>query len=152
MELAKEGEDIIQQGGANAANIAAMASWKPTAPFGSGGAPRAMTLDLTNEKDRAMVRNAAVRRPARWRTVDEGFKDLMAQQLVLAVGDAKEIQDPFQRASVRTSITRTGALLVGQNQADDQINDENERLDSGKASGRVEVKFVNRMGGDDAPS
>lgn len=158
MESEQNGEKIVMQGEICTAGLAASVGWSgnnvdKATSFGSGGAsptPRKMTLDLTTEKDRATVRNAAARRPAVWRTVDEGFKDLMANQLVLAADDANNINDPFQRASVRTSITRTGALLVGQNQAQEEVDQDRNRLDTGKFTGCVEVRFVNRMEDDAA--
>ena len=110
--------------------------------------PRKLTLDLTDEKDRGMVREAMKRWPRRWRGLTEAVKEEMAASLRAANSVAIELaqsNDPTVRldaAKTITSVVRTAVAMEGQNQADDHLEAKNERLDAGKATENVGIVRV----------
>ena len=105
--------------------------------------PRKLTLDLTDEKDRGLVREAMKRWPRRWRGLTEAVKEEMAASLRAANSVAIQLAqspDPsvaLDAAKTITSVVRTAVAMEGQNQADDHLEAKNERLDSGKATENV---------------
>lgn len=109
----------------------------------SGGAefvtPREPTLDLTTEKDRAMLRTAIVERPKRWRGLTDSFKDRCIDQLSRAMDETEQIEDLDRRVAARCSITRTIALIENQNQKDDHKAAELERP---QQTGPVQIVVV----------
>lgn len=115
-----------------------------------GGAEFA-SIDPADPKDQAMVRKAAGRWPKRWRGIDAEKKERFVHGLVAAHDKALETMtaaaDPelaMQATALVLSAIKTAAVLEGQNQADDHLQDKNDRLDSGKATERVDtpVRFI----------
>ena len=110
--------------------------------------PRKLTLDLTDEKDRGMVREAMKRWPRRWRGLTEAVKEEMAASLRAANSVAIQLAqspDPsvaLDAAKTITSVVRTAVAMEGQNQADDHLEAKNERLDAGKATENVGIVRV----------
>jgi hypothetical protein len=101
--------------------------------------PREPALDLTDPKDRAMVREAARRRPKRWRGLTPELKDKLMTQLEKATDEVAEVTDVDKRVKLRTDIVKTGAVLEGQVQADEHLDEKYERLDGGKTTELVKV-------------
>jgi hypothetical protein len=113
------------------------------------------SLDMMNDKDRGLLRRKlddAVEKShrPRWPGIDEPMKGRYVQALNIAL--ALSLRKEDHRGI--NGCVKTLAMLVGQNQADDHIEEKNARIDSGKPTDTnlVQVRFVNRMGGDDAPS
>ncbi len=96
-----------------------------TSPNAAGGAGCA--LDLTCEKDRALVRTQLSRYPKRWAGITDDVKDSIVDDLKWARKQARECPgtefDPLAGAKVVISVARTLAMIEGQNQADDHHAD-----------------------------
>ena len=107
----------------------------------SGGAGCA--LDMTNERDRGLVRQTIKRTPRRWAGVDETLKQAMAEGLAEAAGVARECMsakvDPLQAAKVMASVAATVVTMEAQCQKDEHRAEDNERIDSGKATQAVQL-------------
>lgn len=102
----------------------------PNTPIPSGGAKTA--LDMSNERDRGMLRQAAKNTPARFRKITPELRDLWVDDLELArktckdllvdeKGDAKQLGADLKldiSAEIRSCI-RTGAVLDAMNQGDE---------------------------------
>ena len=123
---------------------------RPPGGIVAGGAGFA-SIDPMDPKDQAMVRKAVGRWPKRWRGIDAAKKDRFVEGLMSAHDKAlstmNETQNPelaMQATNLVLSAIRTAAVLEGQNQADDHLEDKNERLDSGKITERIEtpVRFI----------
>jgi hypothetical protein len=107
-----------------------------------------LSLDMGDEKDRAMTRMAMRRWPRRWRGLTDAVKDELAESLRmaneaaqrLAANDNPEIA--LEGVKMIPSIVRTGVLMEAQCQADEHLADKNERLDSGKATENVGILRV----------
>jgi hypothetical protein len=87
------------------------------------------SLDMLEEKDRAIIRRAAnttKRRESRWNISPE-LKTRAVQALDCAI---QVLSDRGEFADVSSCI-KTLVAMEGQNQADDHLADKNERLDSG---------------------
>ncbi len=110
--------------------------------------PPKLSLDMGDEKDRAMTRMAMRRWPRRWRGLTDAVKDELAESLRmaneaaqrLAANDNPEIA--LEGVKMIPSIVRTGVLMEGQCQADEHLADKNERLDTGKATENVGILRV----------
>ena len=122
----------------------------------SGGAGFA-AIDPADPKDQAMVRKAAKRWPKRWSGIDDAKKTRFVEGLAAAHDKAmstmQDSHDPelaMQAASLVLSAVKTAAVLEGQNQADDHMEEKNARIDEGKATERVEmpVKFIRGTEGE----
>lgn len=122
----------------------------PSGAIVRGGAEFA-SIDPADPKDQAMVRKAAGRWPKRWRGIDAEKKDRFVHGLVAAHDKALETMtaasDPelaMQATALVLSAIKTAAVLEGQNQSDDHVQDKNDRLDSGKPTERLEtpVRFI----------
>jgi hypothetical protein len=91
------------------------------APPRPGGAPCA--LDMTNDKDRAMVRDALREYPKRWAGVTPEVKQQILEDLGWARDQARAcpatLTDPLAGAKVVVSVAKTFAMIEGQNQADE---------------------------------
>lgn len=110
--------------------------------------PRKLTLDLTDEKDRGMVREAMKRWPRRWRGLTEAVKEEMAASLRAANSVAIQLAqspDPsvaLDAAKTITSVVRTAVAMEGQCQADEHLEAKEDRLDAGKATENVGIVRV----------
>jgi hypothetical protein len=107
-----------------------------------GGAETA--IDLASERDRGLVRQAMKNWPKRWAGLDAVKKATFTKQLADA-GDAaanllqaSDADLALKAAATVASIVRTAAMMEGQNQADEHVEDKNSRLDQGKVTERVE--------------
>jgi hypothetical protein len=104
----------------------------------AGGADSA--LDLSTEADRGLVRTALTRWPRQYDKVDAGFKRMLVTQLVKAAREVEQIGAVDKRVQARTSIAKTGAMMVGQNQADEHAAEKNKRLDEGLPTDNVVIR------------
>jgi hypothetical protein len=110
--------------------------------------PRKLTLDLTDEKDRGLVREAMKRWPRRWRGLTEAVKEEMAASLRAANSVAIQLAqspDPsvaLDAAKTITSVVRTAVAMEAQVQADEHLEAKEDRLDSGKATENVGIMRV----------
>lgn len=86
-------------------------------PIASGGA--SIALDLKTEADRGALRTAIKRWPKRYRAITPEFADQLVHQLEEAMEEVSDIEDIAKRVDARTSIARTGAMMIGQEQKDD---------------------------------
>ena len=93
-------------------------------------------LDLSTERDRAMVRSYIARGPKRWKGVTEAVKDRCIGQLVQAMDEVESVDDLALKVSVRCNIAKTLAMIEGQNQKDDHQQQEAE-----KPTGDVHIHF-----------
>ena len=107
----------------------------------SGGARCA--LDMNDERDRGLVRQTIKRTPRRWAGVDETLKQAMADGLAEAAGVARECMaakvDPLQAAKVMASVAATVVTMESQCQKDEHRAEDQERIDSGKATQVVQL-------------
>jgi hypothetical protein len=105
--------------------------------------PPKLSLDMGDEKDRAMTRMAMRRWPRRWRGLTDAVKDEMAASLRAANSVAIQLAqspDPdvaLDAAKTIGSIVRTAVAMEGQNQADEHMEAKEERLDSGKVTENI---------------
>jgi len=110
-------------------------------PMDPGGARCA--LDMTDERDRGMVRKALMKRPRRWAGVDADFKAQMVEGLKEAAAVARECiaakVDPLDAAKVIASVVRTAVAIEDQCQKDEHRAEDQERIDSGKATGAIKL-------------
>lgn len=109
----------------------------------SGGAPLAAVDLVNNEKDRGLVRTLA-RHGSRWGITEE-VRAKVVDDLLLASKTARDTiiyADPKAGCDVLTSVAKTFAALDKLNQADEHLADKNERLDSGKATERVQGAVI----------
>lgn len=88
----------------------------PSAPIPPGGAP--LSLDMADERDRGLVRQAIKSWPRRWRNLDAAKRAQLVESLMLADEAARSIDDPVEKAKAIASIVRTGVMMEGQHQAD----------------------------------
>jgi len=118
----------------------------PVAPLSEKPADaRVGHLDMTDERDRGLVRRQYGAGGHRRWSVDDDTKTRFVDALKVALRWALERQD--HRAV--NGCVKTLATLEAQNQADEHFAEKNARADSGKANDRVEVVYVNRIGGAD---
>lgn len=100
-------------------------------------------LDMTDEKDRGMLRKALLKRPRRWAGVDADFKAQMVEGLKEAAAVARECiatrVDPLDAAKVIASVVRTAVAIEDQCQKDEHRAEDMERIDSGKATQAVQL-------------
>ncbi len=92
------------------------------APSASGGA--SLALDMTNERDRGMVRTFARRWPKRFARMDAAKQDALVDLLDLARAKAEaalpsEHVTDLDIAKTMDSIVRTGVMIVSVQQRDD---------------------------------
>ncbi len=105
--------------------------------------PPKLSLDMGDEKDRAMTRMAMRRWPRRWRGLTDAVKDEMAASLRAANSVAIQLAqspDPdvaLDAAKTIGSIVRTAVAMEGQNQADEHMEAKEDRLDSGKVTENI---------------
>jgi hypothetical protein len=126
---------------------------RPTA----AGGDRFTSIDPADPKDQALIRQAVKRWPKRWRGLDEAKKDSFVAGLAEAHDTAREImrgavdpKDQLDAANLVLSAVKTAAIIEGQNQADEHLEEKNARLDAGQVTDRVEtpVKFIRGVDGD----
>ncbi len=107
----------------------------------TGGARCA--LDMTDERDRGMVRRALIKYPRRWAGVDDAFKAEMIAGLKEAATIARQCIsakiDPLDAAKVIASVVRTAVAIEDQCQKDEHRAEDMERIDSGKATQAVQL-------------
>lgn len=116
----------------------------PTTPGGG-------SIDMTNERDRGLVRQAIKNWPRRWRKLSPEFLDKMVDDLEWArqqaMSNPATEDDPLNGAKVILSVVKTVAMMEGQHQIDDHKQDTNDRLDAGKNTANVghtiKVEFDN---------
>jgi hypothetical protein len=125
-------------------------------PSASGGA-QFNAIDPADPKDQALVRQAVKRWPKRWRGLDDAKKDKFVAGLEEAHDTAREImrgavdpKDQLDAAGLVLSAVKTAAIIEGQNQADEHLEEKNARLDAGQATERVDtpIKFIKGIDGD----
>ena len=107
----------------------------------SGGA--GSSLDLTDERDRGLIRSTITRRPRRWAGVTDQIKAEVVAGLGKALGAAvKHIEngvDVLDAAKVVASVGKTFEALESQCQKDEHRDEDNARIDSGKATGAIKL-------------
>jgi hypothetical protein len=107
----------------------------------SGGA--GSSLDLTDERDRGLIRSTITRRPRRWAGVTDQIKAEVVAGLGKALGAAvKHIEngvDVLDAAKVVASVGKTFEALEGQCQKDEHRAEDHDRLDKGKLTGAVKL-------------
>jgi hypothetical protein len=110
-------------------------------PIASGGA--GSSLDMSNPKDVAAVRNQINRRPKRWGGVTDEVKNAIVEGLAAANQVALNcLQDPdisLSAAKVLANIGSTMATIEGQNQKDEHRADDLDRIDGGKATQAIKL-------------
>lgn len=120
------------------------------APMPSGGAGCA--LDMSDERDRAMVRRAVADWPARMRSMNPERRDRLVDDLFEILDEAKGIEDLTERCRVRESCVRTGVAMVKVQQADDHklldkvAADKHDHEHSGQVDHRVVAIVPDRDG------
>lgn len=128
-----------------------------TVPASASGGAGFTAIDANDPKDHALVRQVVKRWPKRWRGIDDAKKTKFVEGLAAAHDKAmstmQDSHDPelaMQAASLVLSAVKTAAVLEGQNQADDHMEEKNARIDEGKATERVEmpVKFIRGTEGE----
>ena len=77
------------------------------------------SIDLTDPKDRGLIRTAMTWWPKRWRGLSPEFKDRCVDQLTTAIDEVGNVDDLAKRVATRVDIVRTAAMLEGQNQKDE---------------------------------
>ncbi len=106
-----------------------------------GGAKCA--LDMTDERDRGMVRRALTKYPRRWAGVDDAFKAEMIEGLKEAAAVARECiatrVDPLDAAKVIASVVRTAVAIEDQCQKDEHRAEDHARMDNGQATQAVQL-------------
>lgn len=107
-------------------------------PGGAGSA-----LDLTDERDRGMVRKAIANRPRRWAGVTPEVKLAVVMGLQKALHAAtvhiENGVDVLDAAKVVASVGKTFEALESQCQKDEHRAEDNARIDSGKATQAVQL-------------
>lgn len=107
----------------------------------SGGA--GSSLDLTDERDRGLIRSTIARRPRRWAGVTDQIKAEVVAGLGKALGAAvKHIENGvhvLDAAKVVASVGKTFEALEGQCQKDEHRAEDHDRLDKGKLTGAVKL-------------
>ena len=110
-------------------------------PTDTGGAKCA--LDMTDERDRGMVRRALTKHPRRWAGVDAAFKAEMIEGLKEAAAVARECiatrVDPLDAAKVIASVVRTAVAIEDQCQKDEHRAEDHARMDNGQATQAVQL-------------
>jgi hypothetical protein len=100
-------------------------------------------LDMTNERDRGMVRESIKRGKRRWAGVDDDLKRILTDGLKSAAMVAGEYMstrvDPLEAAKVLASVAKTVVAMESQCQADEHRAEDHERIDSGKATGAIKL-------------
>jgi hypothetical protein len=108
------------------------------APGGAGS-----SLDLTSERDRGLIRSSIARRPKRWAGVTDEVKAAVVAGLNKALGAAvKHIENGVEvldAAKVVASVGKTFEALESQCQKDEHRAEDQERIDSGKATGAIKL-------------
>ena len=94
------------------------------------------SLDMSNRYDRAAVRRVANQAGKRWAVTDEFKAELIqalraATAIAMANGVSRDIND----------CVKTAAVLEGQNQADQHLDEKNARLDEGKPTESVATQY-----------
>ena len=108
-------------------------------------------LDPSDPKDQALIRSTIKRRPKRWRGITDEVKDEIVNITLKAarasVGMIDSGLPDRVDAGVRgaTSAAKTLAMMEGQCQADEHLDEKHARLDNGQATEAV------KMYGVDAP-
>lgn len=107
----------------------------------AGGAKCA--LDMSNERDRGMVREATKKWPRRWAGVDDELKGLLTEGLKSAAMVAGECMstrvDPLEAAKVMASVAKTVVAMEAQCQADEHRAEDQARIDGGKATQAIKL-------------
>lgn len=104
-----------------------------------------LSLNMGNDKDRGLVREAIKRWPDRWKAVREDIKTNIVNGLDEASTAAREAMregDPDHKlrgAHVMASVAKTLVAIEAQRQADDHEIEKYARLDNGQATDRTEV-------------
>lgn len=110
----------------------------------AGGAKSA--LDMTDERDRGMVRRELTRHPRRWAGVDPELKQTMLEGLKEAAGVARSCMatrvDALVAAKVMTSVVTTVVAMEAQCQKDEHRAEDLERLDNGQATQAIKLYGV----------
>lgn len=122
----------------------------PSAEIRAGGVPT--SIDLTSEKDRALVRNAMRSWPKRWRGLSEEFKEQCVKDLRAAGDTARAMLTDEEKAESAikaiASIVKTATVMEAQNQADEHMAEKYARIDAGLATDSHDLKLY----GKDAPT
>ncbi len=119
-------------------------------PIPAGGAGEVFaSIDSSNVKDQALIRQAVKNWPKRWRGLTDDFKDKVISGLDIGLEVASrtakttESSDfAIRAASAIASIGKTVAMMEKQMQDDEHLQDKNTRLDAGLATERVAVEPV----------
>lgn len=108
-------------------------------------------LDLSKESDRGVLRRSLAdpveRKQQRW----GGLDDSLRRQAVKAQAYALKLATDKGNVREIDSCVRTLAMLEGQHQTDEHLEDKNKRLDDGKAteSQAIQVVYTNRIHAND---
>jgi len=92
-------------------------------------------LDMANEKDRALVRQASRKRP-RWNVPESKRQDLKVK-----LDRAMDLAEGEGNYEAVFSGVKTYLGMAAQDQADDHLDDKNDRLDSGKLTENAGLTF-----------
>ena len=117
----------------------------PNATLSSGNAPggAGSALDMSNERDRGLVRRSLANRPKRWAGVTDEVKAAVVAGLSKALHTATvhidNGVDPLDAAKVVASVGRTFEALEAQCQKDEHRAEDHERIDTGKATGAIKL-------------
>lgn len=111
---------------------------------GDGNAPgggRVSSLDLRDPKDMALARTAMKRWPKRWRGLTDEFKDQCLSDLSAASDAARvkllDSEAALEAAKVLAAVAKTAVAMEAQVQADEHLEEKNDRLDAGMVTDRV---------------
>jgi len=80
---------------------------------------RELSVDLTTERDRGLIRNAIKERPRRWAGMSAHIKEQCIEQLRRAMEEVESIDNLPERVKARTSIAKTLTMIEAQNQKDE---------------------------------
>lgn len=137
-----------QSGGNMRANVDSQAGpmqSDPNATLSSGNASggAGSALDMSNERDRGLVRKSLANRPKRWAGVTDEVKAAVVAGLSKAMHTATvhidNGVDPLDAAKVMASVAKTFEALEAQCQKDEHRADDMARLDNGQATQAIKL-------------
>lgn len=98
---------------------------------------------MSNERDRGLVRKSLANRPKRWAGVTDEVKAAVVAGLSKAMHTATvhidNGVDPLDAAKVMASVAKTFEALEAQCQKDEHRAEDQERIDTGKATGAIKL-------------
>lgn len=110
------------------------------------------SVDLSTEKDRALLRTLISRNP-RWRMPEDDKPEYMQTLLEAQRVARSELTNPeksLDAAKTVGSIVKTRVMMEAQNQADEHYDEKNARLDAGLSTENIAHAVVIRNVPEDA--